>query len=792
MNYFWDLIASNALIAVVLAIGAVLLGRVWKNAAAVHLLWVVVLLKLFTPPIVTSSLPLVGKWLPSAVHANSSTQTSVSLARQYATLAAAPGEMVNSREVTGTDVAASSTNHASQDELTVVAKKGPWSISTVIAVIWILGSSFVAVGYAIRIRRFARLLESAEAPPRSISTMVTRLANQSGLRRVPDVLMTHSAVPPLVWSMRGRPRLILPSVLFAQLSESAQATIVAHELAHVGRRDYLVRFLELAATTVFWWHPVVWFACSQLRDLEEQCCDSRALELVPNQARTYASALVDTLEYLSANRRVFVPLPTAVHSTGSLNRRIRMLAQNRTGRLSTTSILFIAAISAYPLVVAVAGDSEQPNKADSTSQKSAPAAAAVLSGRVTNEAGEALAGARVRVAIPAIDMRFVDSQPNLKKLETKTGANGEYRLEIPEITKPTIVSIDAMQPGYRKLVGTLMSGGDVKDIEVAPGATAEASFTLKPSMYLKGIVVDEQGKPIAGAEVGANANWAHSSHWVERTVSNADGSFELFNYSVKPLADGRGVAKGIVGVSHPDYISADLADVYALPQRERESLRFVLPSGHKIAGKLADATGKPVSNVMIEAESAGGDGRKAMMTDANGSFVLRGLIAGPTIIRAHALGIKQKVKLPLKLDSDKEDLEVRLAPIPVSAEPKTVVVLGMQLTDLTPELRAVYDLVDKGGALILDPGKDSERLKIGQLAEGYNFWMVGKKRIGSVREFIEQVLAEAGKQKTDEYSIRIVYSFRQPDFVGTNTQFLKLTKKDVEGLQRVFDGMQGK
>jgi beta-lactamase regulating signal transducer with metallopeptidase domain len=43
----------------------------------------------------------------------------------------------------------------------------------------------------------------------------------------------------------------------------------------------------------------VWWASRQLRELEEQCCDGRVLELVPDQPRTYAAALVDTLEFLS-------------------------------------------------------------------------------------------------------------------------------------------------------------------------------------------------------------------------------------------------------------------------------------------------------------------------------------------------------------------------------------------------------------------------------------------------------------------------------------------------------------
>jgi hypothetical protein len=118
-----------------------------------------------------------------------------------------------------------------------------------------------------------------------------------------------------------------------------------------------------------------------------------------------------------------------------------------------------------------------------------------LRGRVTNEAGAPLANVRVRVAIPLADMRFVDSTTPHKQFEAKTNTKGDYRLELPEITTPTTISIDAMKPGYRRLVGTLMSGGNAKSVEVAPGATAEASLILRSALYVAGVVVDEEGKP---------------------------------------------------------------------------------------------------------------------------------------------------------------------------------------------------------------------------------------------------------------------------------------------------------
>ena len=48
--------------------------------------------------------------------------------------------------------------------------------------------------------------------------------------------------------------------------------------------------------------------------------------------------------------------------------------------------------------------------------------------------------------------------------------------------------------------------------------------------------------------------------------------------------------------------------------------------------------------------------------------------------------------MPITLKGDKLDLEIRLKPIELPADLKTYPVLGMQLADVTPELRSTYDL----------------------------------------------------------------------------------------------------
>ena len=56
-SFFWEVVLSNALVTVVLAIAVIVIGRFWKRPAAIHLLWVFVVLKLFTPPLITLPVP---------------------------------------------------------------------------------------------------------------------------------------------------------------------------------------------------------------------------------------------------------------------------------------------------------------------------------------------------------------------------------------------------------------------------------------------------------------------------------------------------------------------------------------------------------------------------------------------------------------------------------------------------------------------------------------------------------------------------------------------------------------
>ena len=458
-----------------------------------------------------------------------------------------------------------------------------------------------------------------------------------------------------------------------------------------------------------------------------------------------------------------------------------MLIQGQSICLNARTALLVPILVALPLHLSLAAEQEPKRKG----------AAAVLHGRVRNEGGEPLAGVRVRIAIPAADMRFVIHGDDHKLFETISGDDGEYRLEIPGITEPTPVSIDAMKSGYRRLSGTLMNGGDDPRPQVAPGVVSERNVSLQPAIYFKGIVVDDQGQPIPSVEIAANAYTSGAVGGVERTMSNPDGEFELFNYPDKPFTIANEVSKGGVQFFHPDFVSRSIDDLYSLAVNERSAMHVELSRGCTIAGTVRDVNGDPAPQVMVKVSRATGSRLKATTTDSQGKFALKGIAEGPIVLSVRALDLKQKIQLPLDVDRDNNDLDVRLQEIPLPPNMKTFAVLGMKLTDLTPELKTAYDLWNDQGALILDPGPDSERLDIGALAHGYYFWMVGDGHVANVREFVEQILAEAETQTSEPYSIRVVYSLSNLQFDGTNTQYLKLSKADIAQLKTAVPRLIG-
>src|SRR5262249_42722043 len=132
-----------------------------------------------------------------------------------------------------------------------------------------------------------------------LHALAEQLAGRLGLRRCPGVWLVPGPVCPMLWALGGAPRLLLPMALWGRMDDPQRATLLLHELAHLRRRDHWVRWVEFAATALYWWHPVTWWARRELREAEEQCCDAWVVWALPKTNRAYATALLEAVEFLS-------------------------------------------------------------------------------------------------------------------------------------------------------------------------------------------------------------------------------------------------------------------------------------------------------------------------------------------------------------------------------------------------------------------------------------------------------------------------------------------------------------
>lgn len=118
---------------------------------------------------------------------------------------------------------------------------------------WAIGTLLVLGLAALRLRRFLRLVETAEPAGEALVRRGSELAAELGLDRCPELRILDRRLPPLVWSCGGSPIVLLPQALVDRLAPKSLDAILLHELAHVRRHDW-VRLPELLACALFWWH----------------------------------------------------------------------------------------------------------------------------------------------------------------------------------------------------------------------------------------------------------------------------------------------------------------------------------------------------------------------------------------------------------------------------------------------------------------------------------------------------------------------------------------------------------
>ena len=205
------------------------------------------------------------------------------------------------------------------------------------------------------------------------------------LRRAVRVAVTQHPAMLVTWGVVN-PVILLPKAAAAWPADRIEL-VLAHEMAHLARHDWLIQLSAEMLRAINWFNPLFWIACARLRRESEYACDDIVLDLGTG-GTTYAGHLVDLARSFSAHGRTWLPAPSIARSS-TLERRVRAMLNPKLDR-HPVSMKSRAALAAVLLAIAV------------------PIAAASLaagqpSGVLRDPSGRVLPNATVRLTAVASD-----------------------------------------------------------------------------------------------------------------------------------------------------------------------------------------------------------------------------------------------------------------------------------------------------------------------------------------------------------------------------------------------------
>jgi beta-lactamase regulating signal transducer with metallopeptidase domain len=575
MNTLLGIGLANAVLASLLALVVAVVSRLYRRPALLHSLWLLVLIKLITPPF----LPLSFTWLrtpePSAAVNPASLADAPlpaipvpppapSVAVYQTPLAPLPpverADIGNAMEAVALqpapegDVREGMSEPASApsapaikaqpastrtDTLGTIADPVPvvpttvtvsatsaWSINgpALLGGVWLAGAAAYFLLAGLRVSQMRRLLRFAVPAPPQLQDRAAALARRLGLRRCPRVWLLPCPLPPLVWGLGSRTGIFFPEQLLERLDDVGCDALLVHELAHVCRRDHWVRWLEVLALGLYWWLPPCRWVRTRLQAAEEECCDAWVVGELPTAARTYATALLDTVDFLAETRPASPPLPLAsgfgrVHD---LKRRLQMFVSADTPRKLTLSARLVVlglALLLLPLLPTLARP-PRPQPAASEAKPSPP--------KPDASATTALPPLPARPPLPPILEDAERFEPRPMALQ------GEV------LPAQSVAFAPSSRPGSLHLAvayGTYNTSGAVRLWDLATG---RALFSLPESHGVRFVAYSPDGRMLATASVDGRIKlWDAATGQERRTLVHM-----VHARGLAFAPDGRSVAAG--------------------------------------------------------------------------------------------------------------------------------------------------------------------------------------------------------------------------------------------------------
>lgn len=218
-----------------------------------------------------------------------------------------------------------------KDRLTSVDKYFPLIVNVWILGVFIFILKFIfSFFYTNRLRKINTQSISEEWLDKFL-----KLQEQLRINRTVNYIESQLVKIPLVLGYL-KPVVVIPVELLSGMPLNQIEAIIAHELAHIRRNDYIFNVFQTIIETLFFFHPAIWYISSQIRKERENCCDDMALTVCEGSL-VYAKALVSVQEF-TLNRHY-----SAVAFSGRkkhlLNRIKRMIMKQKVKSNITDKII---------------------------------------------------------------------------------------------------------------------------------------------------------------------------------------------------------------------------------------------------------------------------------------------------------------------------------------------------------------------------------------------------------------------------------------------------------------------
>lgn len=280
--------------------------RLRTRPAVQHCLWSIVLLKFLCPPILSVPLSQVASWF----------QPEGQVGTEMLMLKAGRHESVS-------------------------WTWWQWSL-LLLVLLWGMGALVVGVRQLHRWRRMRRRLGPCPPGSSALQNEVKRMARRMGVRPPATVTCSFAESPFLF--LGRRLSLVWPSRLSASQEIKRSRSVIAHEMAHLRRRDHWMAVAEVLAGCIWWWNPVFHWVRLQLHDTAELACDACALQACPKDCRQYAELFL-TLSTLPTSSVAMPGIHFRHRQRNRFERRMQMILQRGvSGSLSYSGLVLAVAL----------------------------------------------------------------------------------------------------------------------------------------------------------------------------------------------------------------------------------------------------------------------------------------------------------------------------------------------------------------------------------------------------------------------------------------------------------------